>query len=322
MKYDLIVIGSAVKDIFLVTDRGKIFKTPKDKLAPKWLGFELGEKIRVDEAFQRIGGVAIDISIGLKKLGFNSLSFSTIGKDTDGNWLLKELKKKGSRTEGIFIEKNRNTSFSIILVDKKSGERVILTQKSSGNLTLDSLSKFQARHLYVSSLKGKIKEQTKIILNHLDKNKSELIVSPSTSQIREGFSDLKKLLKVAQILILNRNEAIEITSNLKIKNFDTKNLFKILHNLGPKTICITDGAKGAWASDAKQILYSPIKKVKAVDSTGAGDAFASGFLGFYLKDAPLEASLKAGIINSASVVMHIGATMGLLEKKEIAKSIK
>ena len=51
---------------------------------------------------------------------------------------------------------------------------------------------------------------------------------------------------------------------------------------------------------------------------GAGDAFASGFLGFYLKGGNLKASLRAGIVNSASVVQYIGTTKGLLTRKDIS----
>jgi sugar/nucleoside kinase (ribokinase family) len=88
--------------------------------------------------------------------------------------------------------------------------------------------------------------------------------------------------------------------------------------MGPKIVCLTDGKKGAYASDGQKIFYSPIKKVKTVDVTGAGDAFASGFLGFYLKGASLKKSLKMGILNSASVVRYIGTTRGLLADKSRA----
>ena len=54
--------------------------------------------------------------------------------------------------------------------------------------------------------------------------------------------------------------------------------------------------------------------MKTVDATGAGDAFASGFLGLYLKGASIEKSLKMGIRNSANVVRFVGTTKGLLKK--------
>lgn len=320
MIYDLISIGSIVKDIILITDRGKIFKTPKDKLATEWLGFELGEKICVSEMQESLGGVAADVTIGTKKIGLNSSLISTLGSDYE--WLIKELKKNKINTSFVTIDKKRQTN-SVILVDKNTGERVILYNKSSGGIIIDNIEKIRSKWFVVSSLTGKWKKQADKVISVVKKHKSGLILLPSTSQIRDDFPDLKKLLKFAKILILNRNEALEIASKAKslTRNKDIRDLFRLLHHLGPEVVLITDGTKGAWASDGKKILHSPIKKVKTVDVTGAGDAFASGFLGFYLKGASLQNSLKAGILNSASVVKYIGTTRGLLSRKEIKREL-
>jgi sugar/nucleoside kinase (ribokinase family) len=291
--YDLVSIGSITRDIFVPTDRGKIFKTPKDKLAPIWLGFELGEKICVDEVIEASGGVATNLSIGTKQLGLKSFALGP-----------------------------EKPAVSMIIVNKKTGERVIFYQKSSGTINLDKLGKMKTKWLSVSSLTGKWTKQVDQILNHVSKNKTGLILLPSTSQIRDSFPDLGKLLKNTKILILNRNEALEIASKMKLKSGSTKDLFSILHNLGPEVICITNGKKGAHCSDSKKIYFSPIKKVKAVDATGAGDAFASGFLGMYLRGGDLKTGLRAGIVNSASVVQYVGTTKGLLTKKEIISMLK
>lgn len=301
--YDLISIGSITRDIFVPTDRGKIFKTPKDKLTPVWLGFELGEKICIDEVVETGGGVAINLSAGTKKLGLKSAPLGPAKPAT-----------------------------SVILIDQKTGERVIFYQKSSGTINIDKLSKIKTRWLSISSLTGKWIKQAGQILNYAAKNKTGLILLPSTSQIRDDFPDLKKLLKTAKILILNKNEALEIASKIKTKENSIKDLFRLLHKLGPKIICVTDGTKGAWVSDGKNILHAPIQKVKTVDVTGAGDAFAAGFLGIYLKypshyqgeggGEVLKKALEAGIINSASVVKHVGTTKGLLTKKDILAKIK
>lgn len=314
--YDLISIGSVVKDLILVTDRGKVFKTPKDKLATEWLGFELGEKICVSEMQESLGGVAADVAIGTKKIGLNSSLISTLGSDYE--WLIKELKKNKINTSFVTINKKRQTN-SVILVDKNTGERVILYNKSSGGIIIDNIEKIRSKWFVVSSLTGKWKKQADKVISVVKKHKSGLILLPSTSQLRDDFPDLKKLLKFAKILILNRNEALEIASKAKFltRNKNIRDLFRLLHNFGPEVVLITDGTKGAWASDGKKIHHSPIKKVKTVDVTGAGDAFASGFLGFYIKGASIERSLKAGIQNSASVVRYIGTTKGLLARSEI-----
>jgi sugar/nucleoside kinase (ribokinase family) len=286
--YDLVSIGSITKDIFVPTDRGKIFKTPKDKLAPIWLGFELGEKLCIEAIIETSGGVATNLSIGTKKLGLNA---ALIGPT--------------------------NPATSVILIDQKTGERVIFVQKSSGTIDFSKLGKAKTKWLSVSSLTGKRPKQANQILNYIAKNKAGLILLPSTSQIRDGFPDLKRLMKISKILILNKNEMLEIASKIKTKTGNIKELFDLAHKLGPETVCITDGMKGAWTSDGKNILHSPVKKVRAVDVTGAGDAFAAGFLGLYIKGGDLKTSLHAGIVNSASVVQHIGTTKGLLTRAQL-----
>ena len=292
MIYDLISIGSITKDIFLLTDRGKIFKTPRDKLAPEWLGFELGEKICVKDIVENAGGVATNLSIGTKRLGLKSAPLGPA-----------------------------KAAVSVIVVDQKTGERVIFYEKASGEIDLSSLKKAKTKWLSVSSLTGNWSREAGEILSYIKNNKVKLILAPSTSMIRDGYGNLKKILAQAEIIFLNKNEATEIAYNEKIRNMDTKSLIRLLHKLGPKIVCLTDGTKGAYCSDGKKIYHSPIKKVKTADFTGAGDAFASGFLGFYLKGASTGDSLKAGITNSANVVRYIGTTKGLMTRKEIKREI-
>ena len=155
---DLVSIGSITRDIFVPTDRGKIFKTPKDKLAPEWLGFELGEKLCVDEVAETSGGVATNLSIGTKKLGLKSVPLGPVSPAT-----------------------------SVILIDQKTGERVIFYQKSSGTINLNKLGKIKTKWLSVSSLTGKWTKQADQILKYATKNKTGLILLPSTSQIRMIF---------------------------------------------------------------------------------------------------------------------------------------
>jgi len=312
--FDLICIGSITKDIFLVSDRGKIFKTPKDKLEPEWLGFELGEKICVDGIVENIGGVASGLAIGAKKLGLKSVPLGTIGKDEAGEWILGEMKKLQIDISLVKIFPKRKSAVSIILVDQKTGERVIFYEKVSGLIDLSCLKYAKTKWLSVSSLTGNWSGEAGEISVYTKNNKVKLILAPSTSMIRDGYKNLKKLLAGSEIIFLNKNEAIEIAYNEKNKNTDTKNLIKLLHKLGPKIVCLTDGTRGAWASDGKKVYHSPIKKMRTVDVTGAGDAFASGFLGIYLKNRDIKKGLEMGIKNSASVVKHIGTTRGLLSK--------
>jgi pseudouridine kinase len=322
MTYDLVAIGSITKDVFIISDRGKIFKTPKDKLAPEWLGFELGEKICIEKIIANIGGVATNVAIGAKKMGLNSVPLGMIGKDAEGEWILSMIKKEKVSSELIKAAVGRKSPVSTLIVDKKTGERVIFFEKSSGEIDLANFSKVKTKSLFVSSLTGNCSKQIGIFLDYAKKYSVRLIASPGTSQIIDDWKNLKRLLEKSEIIFLNRNEAIEIAVREKESGTSIKSLTKFLHKLGPKIVCITDGIHGANCSDGKKIYYAPIKKVKTVEMTGAGDAFAAGFLGFFLKGSDLKTSLRAGIINSASVVRHVGTTKGLLTKKDILSKMK
>ena len=96
-------------------------------------------------------------------------------------------------------------------------------------------------------------------------------------------------------------------------------LVKKIKELGIEIVVITDGVRGAWGFDGNQILHVDALVKKAVDTTGAGDAFTGGFLAAHLKDKSLEEALKWGIINSSNSVTEYGGQKGLLNQEEIEK---
>jgi sugar/nucleoside kinase (ribokinase family) len=121
-------------------------------------------------------------------------------------------------------------------------------------------------------------------------------------------------------LIVNKDEAIEIVfsknKNSKFIN-NEKYLISELHRIGAKIVVLTDGTSGAWGHNEEQILRVDALPKKAVDTTGAGDAFASGFLAAHLKNKDFAEALKWGIINSSSSVMAYGGQEGLLSEEDI-----
>jgi ribokinase len=92
-----------------------------------------------------------------------------------------------------------------------------------------------------------------------------------------------------------------------------------IHQLGPKIIVITDGPKGAYASDGVNAWFMPIyPDPKApISRTGAGDAFASTFVSALALGKSIEEALTWAPINSMSVVQYIGAQKGLLTLEQL-----
>jgi len=131
----------------------------------------------------------------------------------------------------------------------------------------------------------------------------------------------RKILPKLDIIFINKEEAQLILGEENEES--VPNLILSLLEKGIKTVSLTDGINGAYVGTQNKILHinilPNIKKI--VETTGAGDAFASGFLASHIKEHSLEESLQYGIINSGSVIQKIGATVGLASQDKINKII-
>jgi sugar/nucleoside kinase (ribokinase family) len=151
------------------------------------------------------------------------------------------------------------------------------------------------------------------------KKGTRISVNPGSIQIKERKPELFDLLAVSEVLFVNLVEARLIAG----KGDDSiRGLMSSLKALGPKYVVITDGARGAYASDGKQLDVVPAFPATIMEATGAGDAFASGFLGALLNEETHREALRWGSVNSASVIEHVGPTKGLLSHTEILKRLK
>jgi sugar/nucleoside kinase (ribokinase family) len=139
---------------------------------------------------------------------------------------------------------------------------------------------------------------------------------PGTFQMKAGTKRLERIYKRTEVLILNREEAA-LVSGGSVE--DVHDLFKRLHALGPKIVIITDGPKGAYASDGASQAVMPLYPDPSppLERTGAGDAFASTLVAALVKGLALEEALRWAPINSMNVVQHVGAQEGLLTEKQL-----
>jgi sugar/nucleoside kinase (ribokinase family) len=327
----VLCLGSAGKDIFFPTEEGKIMETPEDLESQRKIAFELGAKIRIKERYETLGGCAVNATVGLSRLGVESFCASSVGSDAVGAWIIEELKKNKISTELIAIEEGRKSDLSAIVVDEASADRVIFTNKnSSGEIKIDAQISKDADWFFVSDIHGKWEDQLESIFELAKTENKRVAFNPREAGIHEDAGEIIEAIGLSEILFVNKDEAIEIVSNMGVdanpENVnDEKFLLEKLKSLEPKIVALTDGMRGAWLSNGENIFHASAQKVKALDSTGAGDAFSSGFLAAYIKNKTPEECLQWGIASSASVVQSYGAIEGLLNEFEItdkAKEIK
>ena len=251
-----------------------------------------------------IGGGGTNTSVAFSRLGLKTGCICKLGEDEQGNDILKLLKKEKIKFLGK-IEKGKKSGYSVIL-DSKEKNRTILTYKGVNNeISLNDIKKFKTKWLYCSSLLGKSFETQKKLLNILKKRGVKFAFNPSDYLIKE--KNLSYFLKNSDILILNKDESKLLTKN--------KDLLKGLYNLTKGIVVVTDKNKLISCYDGKDKYFLKPNKVKVVERTGAGDAFASGFVGGQVAGKSIKESLRIGLQESENVIQHFGAKNNLIRMK-------
>ena len=330
--HNITTIGSAVRDVTFVTDKGKVIETPENLIEQRLLAFEYGAKIKSEEVSFNFGGGACNTAITFAKLGLSVTVNCKIGNDDDGKSIIKNLNKLGIKTDLIQTDKDEKTGFSLVVVNKDDkgsrGDRVIFVYKGASDfLEVREEDISETEWIYLTSLTGNWERNLDKINKVVEENKIKLAWNPGAMQIRAGKNKLKKLLERTEILIINKDEAIELAQSDEKAKLDYNEinnvvvLSKIIKNWGPKTVVITDGKNGAYLFDGKAVLYSSATSKNSVDSTGAGDSFGSALVGGYILTNDLEVSLKFGIINSGNVVGEYGAQNGVLGRNGIEEKL-
>ncbi|MGC9309886.1 MAG: carbohydrate kinase family protein [Candidatus Nanoarchaeia archaeon] len=295
MKLDIVSFGSAVLDVFVNTDVAE---------RERKISYPVGSKILVKGLKEDIGGGGTNTAVAFSRLGFKTGYIGKLGNDNQGKNILKLLKQEGVKFLGKLVEGDTGRS---IILDSKEHNRTILTYKGVNNhLDKQDMKQFKTKWLYFSSLLGKSFETQQWLAEKLF-GKTKLAFNPSSYLIKEKKKQVLILLKLTEILILNKEEAEMLVGK--------SNLLEKLHKLGPRVVVITNKDKKVYAYDGfKQYDVNP-HKINVKERTGAGDAFAAGFVAGQVAGKSITDSLKLGLEEGESVLRYFGAKNNLLKRK-------
>ncbi|OGM01585.1 hypothetical protein A3K72_00250 [Candidatus Woesearchaeota archaeon RBG_13_36_6] len=315
--YDIITVGSATVDVFVDTD-SELIKIKSKKEEEELIAYPAGTKQLIKELTFLTGGGGTNTSVAFSRLGHKTGYIGKLGDDSNGSTILELLKKEGIDYLGI-ISKEDMTAYSIIL-DSIDHDRTIFTYKGAINsLRFNELNlkKLKTKWFYFSSM---VDESFKVLeeLSDFAKNNNiKIAFNPSSYLAEKGSKYLKNVLERTNILVLNKEEA-----KLIVGCGSEKDLLWKLHDLGPEIVVVTDGKNGCYCFDGKSFYYIATHKIKVVESTGAGDAFASGFLSGIIKKNDTKFALELGLANAESVISGRGAKTNLLTYNEAIEIMK
>ena len=315
--YDVITIGSATRDVFVVPaeDDVHVLKNKRFKTGAG-LCFNLESKIDVPEIYFRTGGSAVNSAITFSRQGLKSAVLCKVGKDSRGDSIIARLHEAGVSSDFVIQDKKHFTAYSIVIVAAKA--RTILVHRgATEHLCCDETIPYDklknAKWVYITNLGG---ESAKIFLQIIDfahKNSVKIALNPGKSQLTPAGA-LVPILDKIDVLILNQEEASYLTG---VPFQNEKEIFEKLDKWVKGLSVMTKGPGGFTACDNKNIYFGGILKEPVyVDRTGAGDAFGSGLVSGIIKGLPMEEALQLASANATGVLGEWGANHGLLSAED------
>jgi sugar/nucleoside kinase (ribokinase family) len=326
MKYDFIAVGGLVEDITFATDEGVLIDNPKDFSRQRLVGFEYGAKISIKDVEHFPGGGANNAAVCLARLGFKVALLGAVGEDESGKSLIKNLVENNVDTRLVRVIKGGETGFTFV-VKTENNEHVAFVYRGANSLLevtkIEAHMLTYAKWLYVASLSGEWER----VLDKVFGVKDALIAwNPGNAQLAAGAGRLGKYLKKTAVLLVNKDEAIELVISIgKYKKEsdkffkDSKNLLTVLKELGPDGVVITDGNNGADYYDGEVFYHCNSLRVpanKIADTTGVGDTFCSTFIaGLEMYEGDYKKAMKLAMKNAAANLREPGAQNGLVSIK-------
>lgn len=269
---------------------------------------------KITDYHRYLGGSPTNVAMNASRLGLKSALISTVGQDGLGDYILEKLNSAGIITSQI--NRLREKSTSVILISKSTNTPEFISHRDADFHIIDdqisteviasakifhttcfALSRNPARSTILKKAKeaSKLGCQLSIDLNYSNKvweNKEDAIQAITT------YCSLNPLIKISE----------DDSYRLFGKNISHQEIFNFFHNLGADKVCLTLGSKGVKLSEKNnEMIELPAIEVKQIiDTTGAGDAFWSGFLYAFIKNKNLHDCIQSALKLAALKLQNVG----------------
>ncbi|MEP5937727.1 MAG: adenosine kinase [Erythrobacter sp.] len=311
-RYDVIAIGNAVVDVIASCEEELI-----EELGLNRGGMTLIDEAQADELYSAMppareisGGSAANTLAGLSTLGLQCAFIGQVADDQLGKVFRHDMRATGIDFDTPARDGEPATGRVLIFVTP-DGERTMNTFLGAGQFlpaeALDEDLIAQAGILYLEGYLWDPEEPRKAMRRAIEvarKAGRKIAFTASESFVidRHG-DDFRSMIEdgVIDILFVNEGELATLTGE---DDFEVG--VAALAGKVPVLVA-TKGEHGAIAianGERAEVAAEPIDKV--VDTTGAGDQFAAGFLSGFARGAPLDICLKRGAIAAAEVIVHYG----------------
>jgi sugar/nucleoside kinase (ribokinase family) len=293
MSVNVICIGDVMLDVIARID-----------LSPQKINFGSDTASRIST---NGGGAAGNVAAWLTRTSAKSTIVSHVGDDPAGSALIAEFDSLGIAHENLVIP-GEASGVVVVLVDS-SGERTMFPDNGANSgLHLGDLPELDVFDVvYLSGYSPLDPLSRPGVLAMIAKIKEAglpIYFDPASvgGMMEVPLSEVKSWIQMMDVLLLNEEEAIYLTGETD----PLKALEILLQDC--ETVVIKRGSQGAIGKSRGSILVStPAQSTEVVDTTGAGDSFAAGFIASYATSKNMQYGLESGAAVAAKCVAIVGA---------------
>lgn len=281
-----------------------------------------GETIAMTEFSKAAGGKGANQAVASSRADSKTVFVGRVGSDDNGRYMLNQFKDNGINIDHVAVTENQQTGQAYILLQESGQNSIIIQHGANFDVSASDVREAQDQIEDSDFVIAQFETPLDAIIEafKIARNAGKAtILNPAPA--RSDIPD--ELLKLTDLITPNETEAQSITGIEVVDEASMKKAADKLHEMGVKGVIITVGEKGSYVSyeDLEQII--PAFKVKAVDTTAAGDTFI-GALASELK--PDLSNLKESIIyaskSSSFTVQKLGAFPSIPSRKIVEQALK
>ena len=249
------------------------------------------------------GGSASNTVIGMARMGIETGFLGKIGRDKYGKYFKDDLSRNGVISHLMEVEETSGIATTFI---SKNGERTFGTYLgAAASVTSNDLHQNDFIGYNYFYIEGYLVQNLDLIRRAIDlakENGLQVILDLASYNVVEANLDfLQKIVPdYVDILFANQEEAYALTGQKAEKAVTSL-------SSDVEIAVVKEGASGSWIQQEANKLHVPAMKVNCVDTTGAGDLYAAGFLYGLINGKDLYTCGKYGTMLAGHVIQNIGA---------------
>lgn len=281
----------------------------------------LGETLVGHSFHLGCGGKGANQAVMARKMGADVIMVTKLGRDMFGEYTLTNYRQQGIETTHILWDEERFSGVASIFVDDEGRNVIVIVPGANFGLTREDVSHarevIQKADVVVCQLEVPLEATAEALRLAKEGGRALTIFNPAPGQPLE-----EALMRNSDVIAPNETEA-EAILGITIHSIDDATAAaRRLVGTGARTAVITLGDRGAVLADREGITHIPAVPVRAVDTTGAGDAFIGTLAYFLALGRPLREAVRLANAAAALSVTRVGTQVSFPCRQEFDRFVR